>query len=145
VWGTIHPSLPTPRLLYFHGIVTVGMMERRTLLLDLNMTVESSDSSPAGVFLIGAQSRDVARLWVQLRSMAAAPPEPTSLDTQGLAPVVGLSWQEPLDDPWHYTYYWVMRGVGDTLAIASMYSLTFRSRQWDVVDGPCYDIWKVWY
>ena len=107
--------------------------------------MESSDSSLAGVFLIGAQSRDVARLWVQLRSMAAAPPEPTSLDTQGLAPVVGLSCQEPLDDPWHYIYYWVMRGVGDTLATASMYSLTFRSRQWDVVDGPCYDIWKVWY
>ena len=62
--GPATPPYFHPALLYFHGIVAVGMMEGRTLLLDLNMdeSVESSDSNPAGVFFIGTQSRDIARL-----------------------------------------------------------------------------------
>ena len=62
--GPAVPPYLNPALLYFHGIVAVGLMEGRTLLLDLNMdeTGESSDSAPAGVFFIGTQSHDVARL-----------------------------------------------------------------------------------
>ena len=62
--GPVTPPYLHPALLYFHGIVAVGMMEGRTMLLDLNMdeAAESNDSSPAGVFFISAQSRDVARL-----------------------------------------------------------------------------------
>jgi len=197
--GPATPPYFHPALLYFHGIVAVGMMEGRTLLLDLNMdeSVESSDSNPAGVFFIGSQSRDVARLrrkaidegthmglevaihtqgetftWdkvtfpsdcvqvtclhfcPQLASLAVGyncgvwlllPLTPplvhtyTSPYTPGLTPVVGLAWQEPLDDPRHYTYYWVIRGMGENIAMASLYSLTFRNRQCDLGEGPCYE------
>jgi len=197
--GPATPPYLHPALLYFHGIVAVGMMEGRTMLIDLNMdeAVESSDSSPAGLFFISAQSRDLARLrrkaieegthlglevavftqgetftwdkvtfpsdcvqvtclhycpqlatlavgyncgaWLLLPLTPPLQPSYTSPYTPNTPPVVGLTWQEPLDDPRHYTYYWVMRGAGDTLATASLYSITFRNRQWDLVEGPCYD------
>ena len=197
--GPATPPYFHPALLYFHGIVAVGMMEGRTLLLDLNMdeSVESSDSNPAGVFFIGSQSRDIARLrrkaidegthmglevaihtqgetftwdkvtfpsdcvqvtclhfcpqlaslavgyncgvWLLLPLTPPLVPTYTSPYTPGLTPVVGLSWQEPLDDPRHYTYYWVIRGMGENIAMASLYSLTFRNRQCDLGEGPCYE------
>ena len=73
------------------------------------------------------------------------------------APVISLCWQEPLDDPRHYryeqvslvicnplilmfSYLWVMRGGGGkSLAYANMYSLSYRERRQDTVDGPRYD------
>ena len=73
-------------LLYYHGLVAVGLGEGRLLLLDLALDEvssyfcfsatldfpldvastypqagESSDSSPAGVFYIRPGSRDIAR------------------------------------------------------------------------------------
>merc|ERR1719233_155036 len=120
---------------------------------------------PAGVFFIGTQSRDIARLrrkaidegthlglevaihtqgetftwdkvtfpsdcvqvtclhycpqlaslavgyncgvWLLLPLTPPLVPTYTSPYTPGLAPVVGLAWQEPLDEPRHYNYYWV--------------------------------------
>ena len=55
------------------------------------------------------------------------------------APVTGLAWQEPLDDPKPYSYLWVLRSGLESLAVASLFSLSFSQRKIDSVEGPCYE------
>lgn len=43
-----------------------------------------------------------------------------------------------MDDPRNYSYYWVVRGEGRRVAVASVYSLSYRDRQWDLTAGPLY-------
>ena len=52
--------------------------------------------------------------------MSSVPPSPS--------PVQGMTWQEPLDDPRHYSYLWVCRGAEGELSLASLYSLVCRQR-----------------
>ena len=63
----------------------------------------------------------------------------SSLPGPEAAPVTGLAWQEPLDDPRPSSYLWVMRSGLGSLASASMFSLTFSQRKLDSVEGPCYE------
>ena len=44
------------------------------------------------------------------------------------SPVQGITWQEPLDDPRHYSYLWVCRGAEGELCLVSLYSLVCRER-----------------
>ena len=53
--------------------------------------------------------------------------------------VTGLAWQEPLDDPKPYSYLWVLRSGLESLAVASLFSLSFSQRKIDSVEGPCYE------
>ena len=61
--GPATPAFLHSSLLYYHGIVAVGLMEGKILLVDLNMdeTVESRETNPAGLFFISSNSRDLAR------------------------------------------------------------------------------------
>ena len=48
--------------MYYHGIVAVGLMEGRLVLVDLNMDEgESQETAPAGLYFINPNTRDVSR------------------------------------------------------------------------------------
>ena len=55
------------------------------------------------------------------------------------APITGLAWQEPSDDPRPYSYLWVLKSGLENLAVASLFSLSFSQRKMDSVEGPCYE------
>ena len=77
-----------------------------------------------------------------LVSLAGLAPAYTSSvpDPSTAAPVTGLAWQEPLDDPRHYSYVWALRaGSSQGLATASLYSLAYRHRGLESVEGPSYE------
>ena len=73
-----------------------------------------------------------------LISLVTLTPDYTSPFVPDTSPVTQLCWQEPLDDPRNYCYYWVVRGDGRTPAVASLYGLGYQDRQWDSVAGPMY-------
>ena len=73
-----------------------------------------------------------------LISLVTLAPDYTSPFVPDTAPVTQLCWQEPLDDPRNYCYYWVVRADGRMPAIASLYGLGYHDRQWDPVAGPLY-------
>ena len=75
-----------------------------------------------------------------LVSLTALSLDYSSPYSPGSAPVTHLAWQEPLDDPRHYSYYWAVRGDGRAPALATLYSLTYRERQWEQAMGPLYSM-----
>merc|ERR1719357_398959 len=74
-----------------------------------------------------------------LISLVTLTPDYSSPFVPDTSPVTQLCWQEPLDDPRNYCYYWVVRGDGRTPAVASLYGLGYQDRQWDSVAGPMYN------
>ena len=61
--GPAPPAYLHSALMYYHGIVAVGLMEGRLVLVDLNMDEvgESKETTPAGLYFITPVSRDVSR------------------------------------------------------------------------------------
>ena len=76
--------------------------------------------------------------WGLVSLLSLAPEYASPYSQEAGHPVTQLVWQEPLDDPRHYSYYWVLRGDGRAPATATVYSLSYRDRQWDQTAGPLY-------
>ena len=62
--GPSTPGYLHSALMYYHGILAVGLLGGKVMLVDLNMdeTAESSETSPGGLMYLNPSSRDVARL-----------------------------------------------------------------------------------
>ena len=62
--GPATPGYLHSALLYYHGILAVGMLGGKVMLVDLNMddAAESSETSPGGLMYLNPSSREVARL-----------------------------------------------------------------------------------
>ena len=81
-------------------------------------------------------------VWSLLSLVSLSPHYTSSIPggEPGPAPVQGVAWQEPLDDPRHYSYIWILRGAGKTgLSYANMYSLSYRERRPVSDEAPCYE------
>ena len=62
--GPSTPGFLHSALMYYHGILAVGLLGGKVMLVDLNMdeAAESCETSPGGLMYLNPSSREVARL-----------------------------------------------------------------------------------
>ena len=62
--GPSTPGYLHSALMYYHGILAVGLLGGKVMLVDLNMdeATESTETSPGGLMYLNPSSREVARL-----------------------------------------------------------------------------------
>ena len=62
--GPSTPGYLHSALMYYHGILAVGLLGGKVMLVDLNMdeATESNETSPGGLMYLNPSSREVARL-----------------------------------------------------------------------------------